>query len=262
MRPIIAVFGGSVQDDAADKVLKAAEHIGCQIGRQGCIVLTGASGPSPGTVKGEAVRGADRAAREGFVAPWIGVPQQRDGSGKTPDLARCIVLPPAYDDRRNYLEAFICDAAIVLPGSEGTMSEAALCLGLGRPIVLAGQLWMDMWPVAPGDEGRAAFLAKARERVKHSKDGAEEEPIQRLIDSAYDELMIAEVLQFRTAQLPETTAAAALVVEIAVHLAGHPNKRALPELCELAPAKERFDPWYDVVQEQLVRNRRGPQPNP
>jgi predicted Rossmann-fold nucleotide-binding protein len=258
MHAIIAIFGGTVGGKTGDKkapqaeVGSAARHLGYQVGRQGCLVLTGGTGPDAGPVKGEALRGADRAADEGNIAPWIAVPQKRDEPWTGPqDHKRSIVLPAVYDSRRNYLEAFICDVAIALPGSDGTVSEVAFCLGLGRPVVLVGDLWDDVWPVMPGDQARAAFVKQAYRRVKHSKGRAPAGSMESLIDQAYDDLPV-DVVGPTTARLPASDEAAAPVVELARSLARHPSKRTLPCLPELETVSERFSAWYDDVQTRLA----------
>jgi hypothetical protein len=45
--------------------------------------------------------------------------------------------------QRNLLEAWLCDAAIVLKGAEGTISEAVSALCLGKPVLLAGSTWAE-----------------------------------------------------------------------------------------------------------------------
>jgi uncharacterized protein (TIGR00725 family) len=146
-RPVIvAVFGGS--EDVLQEVLTLAACAGSEIAAQGFVILTGGTMKAqkpPETVKDAALKGA---APDG---DWIGVLKK----GGTPDLKPDGYCPDfksegkggvVYSDmghQRNLLEAWLCDAAIVLKGAEGTISEAVSALCLGKPVLLAGSTWTD-----------------------------------------------------------------------------------------------------------------------
>jgi predicted Rossmann-fold nucleotide-binding protein len=78
--PIIAVFGSD-----GTKAPELAEAIGREIAKRGFILLTGGAGPAGKAVKNKALAGADQAAKDGYLAPWIGIPKARDG-GPQPGL--------------------------------------------------------------------------------------------------------------------------------------------------------------------------------
>lgn len=133
-RRIVAVFGGSVPT----AILTLAEEIGREIGRRGEILLTGGEGPGavdPQTVKNRAINGAVSAS-----SPWIGIARKRHSKGyPKPPFGFQIESP--LDHRRNYLEALMCDTAIVLMGDTGTRSELGCALALRKPVVLVGEKW-------------------------------------------------------------------------------------------------------------------------
>jgi uncharacterized protein (TIGR00725 family) len=136
--PIIAVFGGNrVRQDALD----LARSIGGRIAARGGIVLTGGDGKVTGQVKNDAIIGA-----RSHGGSWIGV---LNGHGATPSHkldGLGLVLKPKMGHQRNFLEAWICDSAIVLPGGPGTVSELVSALCLNKPVLLIGETWMNDWP--------------------------------------------------------------------------------------------------------------------
>jgi hypothetical protein len=94
-------------------------------------VLTGGKGPIGESVKVNAIAGVDQ-------RPWIGVEQ--GGSGTTHEERGGIWLESGLlNSRRNYIEAYMCDAAVALRGREGTLSEVTCSLSLGRPVALVGK---------------------------------------------------------------------------------------------------------------------------
>jgi len=137
--PIIAVFGGNgVRQD----VLDLARSIGSgRIAARGGIVLTGGDGKVTGQVKNDAIYGAR--SHGGW---WIGVPKGRGGAPSQELDGQGLVLKPEMGHQRNFLEAWICDAAIVLQGEAGTVSELVSALCLNKPVLLIGETWMNDWP--------------------------------------------------------------------------------------------------------------------
>jgi hypothetical protein len=138
---IVAVFGGS--ENVSQEVLTLAACVGSEIAAQGFVILTGGTIKAqkpPETVKDAALKGT---VPDG---DWIGVLKK----GRAPDLKPDGYRPDfksdgkggvVYSDmghQRNLLEAWLCDAAIVLKGAEGTISEAVSALCLGKPVLLAG----------------------------------------------------------------------------------------------------------------------------
>lgn len=84
------------------------------------ILLTGGEGAANESVKENAIRGA-------LSKNWIGV--TRSGRMAFCEGADFCVIHTNLGNVRNYLEACLCDAAIVLPGGKGTKSEAIFAVG-------------------------------------------------------------------------------------------------------------------------------------
>lgn len=133
---IVALFGGN---DVPDEVLAAARWIGRQIAADG-VVLTGGEGTTLQRVKEVAIDGA------GPDGTWIGVLNNSGGTAGIKAVGRGLVVSPQMADQRNFLEASLCDAAIVLPGEKGTVSEAVCSLCLGKPVLLVGATWKERRP--------------------------------------------------------------------------------------------------------------------
>jgi predicted Rossmann-fold nucleotide-binding protein len=140
--PGVAVFGG---DEA--EALEPARMIGRWVVRRGCVVLTGGRGPAVEpdrpSVRKTAIEGAEREAEAGSPGSWAEVERNEDEQPDVEVFDTHVVLHPQFDHRRNYVEAHLCDVAIALPGEDGTRSEVAFCLELGRPVVLLGPNWQD-----------------------------------------------------------------------------------------------------------------------
>jgi predicted Rossmann-fold nucleotide-binding protein len=152
---IIAVFGSS--RNAPEPVLACAEELGCTIVAAEQILLTGGTRPATDSVKGRAIQGA-------CGSPWVGVRQRgRPGAQPSEECEPGFVVSTGLGDKRNYLEATMCDAAIALPGREGTLSEVTCSLSLGRPVAFVGE-WREECDLDAAD--RAAVLARIVERTE------------------------------------------------------------------------------------------------
>ena len=165
---IIGVFGGETKESRRCNVLESAEAFGRIIAAKGHITMTGGTDAEPdtslpctGVPKSVALRGAS-----GY--PWIGVapdeppiPEIDERSRAVPNGMTCVVYT-SMGNRRNYLEACLCDAAIVVEGGNGTVSEAASCLALGRPIVFIGDYWREKFNL---DSNRAAVIEDMVDRT-------------------------------------------------------------------------------------------------
>jgi predicted Rossmann-fold nucleotide-binding protein len=151
---IVAVFGGSSGDstEVPEAVLELARCAGSTIAAKGLILLTGGrlnKRECPDAVKDAALLGADPDGR------WIGVlkegcrpasePDGEDSPAFDPDDKGGVIFSH-MDHQRNFLEASLCDAAVVLMGGEGTISEAVSTICLGKPVLLAGAAWIERWP--------------------------------------------------------------------------------------------------------------------
>lgn len=132
-RALIAVFGGN---KVGKRVRALAEDIGAAIAEQGHILLTG--GDKPRENPGDKSKKVKERAIEGVGGgPWIGVPQTEDLGWYR--LGHGFVIRSGLGDKRNYLEACLCDAAVALEGGWGTLSEVIFSLSLGKPVALVGR---------------------------------------------------------------------------------------------------------------------------
>jgi len=132
-KKIIGVFGpGNVTE--TDDEWQAAASVGQQLARRGCVVLTGGLGG----IMTAASKGA-----KGAGGLTVGIlPGTRKSSP-----ANSYVDIPVYTgmgEARNVINVKSCDAAIAIGGEYGTLSEIALALKAGCPIVL-----LNSWSLTP-----------------------------------------------------------------------------------------------------------------
>ncbi len=125
MKTIIGVMGGGASTPA---VIKLAEELGRAIAAQGWILLTG--GRRAGVMHA-ASRGAASAC--GTV---IGVLPGADWSGASEFVELPILT--GMGSGRNLVNVLSSRAVAALPGGSGTLSEIALALKHGRPVLLLG----------------------------------------------------------------------------------------------------------------------------
>ena len=184
---IIAVFGGSFGDSAEvpQAVLDLARCAGSTIAAKGLIILTGGrlkKRERLDAVKDAALLGAEPDGH------WIGVLKE----GRSPAFERDDkggVIFSHMGHQRNFLEARLCDAAVVLMGGEGTISEAVSTICLGKPVLLAGASWIERWPaldqlfkkraLAPSLETELFTITRAELRVDKPNG-----PMKKLIEEA------------------------------------------------------------------------------
>lgn len=152
--PYVAVVGPG--DGATDADRTHARRAGAWLAGQGVVVLSGGLG------------GVMGATAEGV----------RDGGGTCVGLlpgpsraeahpAHTVAIPTGLGEMRNALLVRAADAVLAINTSWGTMSEVALAVRTGVPVVMLGG-----WPMpAPGvevtddlDNALARVLAYARER--------------------------------------------------------------------------------------------------
>ena len=119
----VAVVGDG-RDDAPDTVLAAAEQLGAGAAERGWIVVTGGMG---GAMEA-ACRGA-KSRRGQTVGLLPGL--DRSAANGWVDIA----LPTGLGELRNGLVVRAADAVLAVGGGHGTLSEVALALKLGRPVV-------------------------------------------------------------------------------------------------------------------------------
>jgi hypothetical protein len=149
----IAVIGASQASAQEEQV---AERVGEALARAGAIVICGGG---PGVMAG-ASRGA---AGEGGTVVGILPGDDRARANQWVSIA----LATGVGELRNGLIVRACDAAVAVGGAYGTLSEIALALAQGVPVVGLGT-----WPidgVEHHDEPEAAVqraleLARGRDR--------------------------------------------------------------------------------------------------
>jgi len=124
-RAVVGVMGGG---DADPGVCRMARELGSLIAARGWVLLNG--GRNTGVMAASA-RGAKEAG--GTV---IGVLPDRDASAASPDLDYAIVT--GLGDARNVINVLSSDVVIACPGGAGTLSEVALALKSGKPVILLG----------------------------------------------------------------------------------------------------------------------------
>lgn len=137
IRPLhIAVIGAGA---ANAELFSLAELLGREIAKVGCILICGGmGGVMAGACKGvHEANGKSVAIIPGNEASY---------ANKWAD----IVVATGLGHARNVLVVQSADAVIALPGSWGTMSEIALSLKMGRPVVGVGA-WNHIEGVTPSD---------------------------------------------------------------------------------------------------------------
>ena len=122
--PYVAVVGPG---EASPEDLRAAEEIGAGLADAGAIVVTGGLGG----VMEAACRGArSRRGRTVGILPG----EDRDAANGWVEIA----ITTGLGELRNGLVVRAADALVAVGGGYGTLSEVALALKLGRPVVGLG----------------------------------------------------------------------------------------------------------------------------
>ncbi len=145
----VAVAGAGECD--ADQA-RVAEEIGARLARAGAVVVCGGLGG----VMEAACRGAKSA---GGTTIGLLPGATRDAANPYVDFA----IPTGLGEARNALVARGCDVLIAVGGEFGTLSEIALALKIGKPVVGVGT-----WELARDGRTVEAFprAAHAEEAVR------------------------------------------------------------------------------------------------
>jgi uncharacterized protein (TIGR00725 family) len=128
LAPYVAVVGGS---DATTEQELAAEEVGSGLARAGAIVITGGRGG----VMAAASRGARTAG--GIV---IGLLPGTDRAEANEWVT--VALPTGLGELRNGLVVRSADVVVAVGGAYGTLSEIALALAAGVPVI-----GLESWPI-------------------------------------------------------------------------------------------------------------------
>jgi len=148
----IAVVGPA---QAPPEVLAQAEEVGRLLGRRGHTVVTGGHGG----VMEAASRGA--AIADGLVLALL------PGTERDANPFVTLALPTGLGEMRNALIVRVSDAVICVGGSWGTLSEVALGLRTGVPVVMLHGWSLPAGPVladSPADAVRKAIDLATRAR--------------------------------------------------------------------------------------------------
>jgi uncharacterized protein (TIGR00725 family) len=140
-KPQIAVIGDS---SPSAEVLLWAEEVGRLIAHNAGVLICGGLGG----VMAAAARGA---AEAGGLT--IGILPSYDAT--TANAAIGVTIATGLGHARNALVVSSGDAVIALPGSYGTLSEVALALTLGKPVI-GVNAWADVRGVEATDSPAAA----------------------------------------------------------------------------------------------------------
>jgi hypothetical protein len=151
-RPYVAVIGAS---HATDWELQTAEEVGRLLAERDCVLICGGLGG----VMNAAARGA---ARSGGVS--IGILPGDDRADASPHLT--VAIATGFGEARNAIVARSADAVIAVGGEFGTLSEIALALKSGTPVIGLGT-WelgrddLDRDPIVRTETPEAAIDALA-----------------------------------------------------------------------------------------------------
>ena len=140
--PIIGVMGGS---QVAGEVETLARELGRAVALEGWIVLSG--GRDAGVM---AAVSAGAAAAGGTV---VGILPDRDLTDASPHLT--IPIRTGLGDARNVINILSSDVVVALPGAAGTLSEIALAVKNGKPLLLLG--WREPPLPAAAGPGMSSF---------------------------------------------------------------------------------------------------------
>jgi uncharacterized protein (TIGR00725 family) len=154
----VAVSGGG---DADDEACRLAEGVGLELARRGAVVLTGGLGG--------AMAAASRGARQGG-GTTVGILPSDDRADANPWVD--VAVPTGLGEGRNAVLVRAADAVIAVAGEFGTLSEMALALRLGKPVVglctwelgRAGRPVTAVVVVATPEEAAETAVALARKR--------------------------------------------------------------------------------------------------
>jgi len=138
----VAVSGGGRADDEACRL---AEQVGLELARLGAVVVTGGLGG--------AMEAACRGAKAGG-GTTVGILPSDDRADANPWVD--VAVPTGLGEGRNALVVRAAEAVIAVAGEFGTLSEIALALRLGRPVVGLGT-----WELARNGRPVEAIVAVA-----------------------------------------------------------------------------------------------------
>jgi len=144
LKVTIGIVGSGDRGKRHDRL---AEEVGALLARRGAVLVCGGlSG-----IMEAACRGSHSAGGE-----TIGILPGSDKKDANPYIGYAI--PTGMGVARNVLVVRASDAIIALPGGPGTMSEIALALNIGKPVIDLGN-WDTQGTIEAGTAEEAVSLA-------------------------------------------------------------------------------------------------------
>lgn len=156
-KTVIGVMGGSQADS---HTLDSARRLGSLIAANGWVLL---SGGRPTGVMQASVEGAKE---QGGLCVGVLFDEDRDAAAAGLD----IVIPTGMGAARNIINVLASDVVVACRGNGGTLSEIALALRFGRPVVLLdfdpGQAFLTAGATEGQVPGRVQGWAHAADPVQ------------------------------------------------------------------------------------------------
>jgi uncharacterized protein (TIGR00725 family) len=143
----VAVIGGG---EAGPEAAALACEVGRELAREGAVVVCGGLGG--------VMEAAARGVQEGGGVS-IGILPDPDRRRANPYLT--YTIPTNLGHARNMLIVHSADAVIAIDGSYGTISEAAIALKLGKPVVALQTTWSLPHLIAAKTPGEAVSMILA-----------------------------------------------------------------------------------------------------
>ncbi len=151
-RPQIAVAGGAICDDTT---AAKAFAVGRELARGGAVLLCGGGGG----VMAHAAAGAREAG-----GTTVGILPGRGADESPPNDALDLVLYTGLGQARNLVLVLSAAAVVAVGGGWGTLSEIALALKHGIPVVL-----LDSWRLERPDGRAEPRLARAADPAEAAR---------------------------------------------------------------------------------------------
>jgi uncharacterized protein (TIGR00725 family) len=140
----VAVVGAS---EASAEQFAAAEEVGRLLGERGAVIVSGG--------RGGVMEGACKGARAGG-GTTLGILPGLDRAEANPYVD--VAVPTGLGEARNALVVRAADSLIAVGGGYGTLSEVALALKAGKPVVGLESFDLD-GVIAVGSPGDAVAAA-------------------------------------------------------------------------------------------------------
>jgi uncharacterized protein (TIGR00725 family) len=155
-RTVVGVMGGSVADE---RTTALSRELGRQIATSGWVLVSGAR---PTGVMQASITGAHEA---GGLTVGVLYEEDREAAAEGLDL----VLPTGMGAGRNIINVLSSDVVVACRGTGGTLSEIALALRFGRPVVLLDFDPGEAFLSAGAPDARWSYAATPDEAIEQIK---------------------------------------------------------------------------------------------